>query len=90
MSRANELTFDPGALSAAQRVGDACIVCHKKWPRPSVRIGRLPAGSGVFVCADCAPALPGPHATEPLTRPDTRPTNDAGPSVPPLQAGVRL
>lgn len=62
MSRTSELTFDPGALSAAQRVGDACVVCHKKWPRPRARVGRLPDGSGVFACADCAPALPVPRA----------------------------
>ncbi|MGI8336468.1 hypothetical protein ACRYCC_41560 [Actinomadura scrupuli] len=87
MSRANELTFDPGALSAAQRAGDACVVCHKKWPRPRVRIGRLPAGSGVFVCADCAPALPDPHATEPLTTP----VGDTGPAARrPVPAGVQL
>jgi hypothetical protein len=73
MSRANELTYDPGELSAAQRDGEACIVCHKKWPRPRVRVGHLPAGSGVFACSDCAATLPGPHATEPRT--------DAGPSA---------
>jgi hypothetical protein len=72
MSGADELTFDPGALSAAQRSGDACVVCHKMWPRPHVRVGRLPTGSGVFACADCASALPGSHATEP--RPDAGPS----------------
>lgn len=67
MSRTDELTFDPGALSAAQRDGDACVVCHKKWPRPRVRVGSLPGGPGVFACADCAPALPTPRAAEPTT-----------------------
>ena len=33
------LTFDPEGLSCAQREGDACVVCHKKWPRPRIRVG---------------------------------------------------
>jgi hypothetical protein len=83
MSLMSELTFDPSVLSAAQRSGDACIVCHKQWPRPSVRVGRLPDGAGVFACADCAPTLPGFHATEPLS--------DAGsPAGRPVPAGSRL
>ncbi|MFG1999421.1 hypothetical protein ACGFNU_09785 [Spirillospora sp. NPDC048911] len=65
MGRTGELRFDPGALSAAQRDGDACVVCHKKWPRPHVRVGSLPNGPGVFACADCAPALPGPRTPVP-------------------------
>jgi hypothetical protein len=65
MGRTGELRFDPGALSAAQREGDACVVCHKKWPRPRVRVGCLPSGPGVFACDDCAPALPVPRG-EPL------------------------
>jgi hypothetical protein len=69
MSRTGELRFDPVALSAAQRDGDACAVCHKRWPRPSVRVGRLPSGSGVFACAECAPALPLPSAEVFLSEP---------------------
>ncbi|SEG62552.1 hypothetical protein SAMN04489712_107304 [Thermomonospora echinospora] len=65
MSRTGELMFDPGALSAVQRDGDACVVCHKRWPRPRVRAGCLPNGSGVFACDDCAPALPSPRPAEP-------------------------
>jgi hypothetical protein len=64
MSHTDELTFDPGALSAEQIYGDACVVCHKKWPRPRVRVGRLPDGSRVLACADCAPALPRPRVAE--------------------------
>jgi hypothetical protein len=83
MSRTNELTFDPGALSAAQRNGDACVVCHKKWPRPRARVGRLPDDSGVFACADCAPTPPGPHATEP-------PAEAEPPVRQPVPAGCHL
>ncbi|QYC39477.1 hypothetical protein Nocox_09285 [Nonomuraea coxensis DSM 45129] len=58
------LTFDPEGLSWAQREGDACVVCHKRWPRPRARVGRLPEGSAVLACADCAEALmPAPLAT---------------------------
>lgn len=51
------VTFDPDDLSWAQREGDACVVCHKRWPRPRVRVGRLPDDSAVLACADCAEAL---------------------------------
>jgi len=77
MGHTGEPRFDPGVLTAAQRQGDACVVCHKKWPRPRVRLGLLPDGQGVFACDDCAPALPiprGPQGPEPTTaaRPPTR------------------
>jgi hypothetical protein len=58
------LTFDPEGLTWAQRDGDACVVCHKRWPRPRVRVGRLPDASPVLACGDCAEALvPAPMAT---------------------------
>jgi hypothetical protein len=50
-------TFDPDGLTAAQRDGEACVVCHKKWPRPRAHVGRLPDDSRVFACDDCVPAL---------------------------------
>ncbi|MEU9887317.1 hypothetical protein [Sphaerisporangium sp. NPDC051011] len=51
------LTFDPGDLTGPQRDGDACVVCHKKWPRPRVRVGRLPDNRPVMACDECAKAL---------------------------------
>jgi hypothetical protein len=51
------LTFDPEDLTCAQRYGDACVVCHKKWPRPRILVGRLPDGATVLACHDCAEAL---------------------------------
>ncbi|MEV0590834.1 hypothetical protein [Nonomuraea cavernae] len=58
------VTFDPDDLSSAQREGEACVVCHKRWPRPRVRVGRLPDHSAVLACGDCAEALtPAPLAT---------------------------
>ena len=50
-------TFDPEGLTFEQCFGEACVVCHKRWPRPRVHVGRLPDESRVFACDDCAPAL---------------------------------
>jgi Fe-S-cluster-containing hydrogenase component 2 len=58
------LTFDPDGLTGAQRDGEACVVCHKRWPRPRVRVGKLPDNSSVLACTECAEALlPAPMAT---------------------------
>ncbi|WP_394354432.1 hypothetical protein [Nocardiopsis sinuspersici] len=46
--------YDPSLLSWAQCMGDACVVCHAKWPRPRRRLGELPDGSRVFGCEECA------------------------------------
>ncbi|MFC4584445.1 hypothetical protein [Sphaerisporangium corydalis] len=51
------LTFDPEDLTGPQRDGDACVVCSKKWPRPRVRVGRLPDDAPVMACEECAEAL---------------------------------
>ncbi|MEU0519712.1 hypothetical protein [Streptosporangium sp. NPDC006007] len=50
-------TFDPEGLTPAQREGDACVACHKKWPRPRARVGRLPDDGPLFACPECADAL---------------------------------
>lgn len=46
--------YDPDSLSWAQCMGDACVVCHAKWPRPRRVLGELPDGSSVFGCEECA------------------------------------
>ena len=57
------LTFDLEDLTGPQRDGDACVVCHKKWPRPRIRVGRLPDDAPVMACEECAKALlPAPPA----------------------------
>jgi hypothetical protein len=86
MGHTGEPRFDPGALTAAQCQGDACVVCHKKWPRPRARVGLLPDGRRVLACDDCAPALPrprGPQAPEPTSaaRPRTRRAKAAMPAL---------
>ncbi|MCC5578705.1 hypothetical protein IMZ11_24050 [Microtetraspora sp. AC03309] len=62
-------TFDPAGLTATQLDGDACVVCHKKWPRPRVLVGRLPDDAPVHACDDCAEALlPVPEGAVPQQR----------------------
>jgi hypothetical protein len=63
------LTFDLTGLTPVQRDGDACVVCHKKWPRPRVKVGRLPDNAPVHACDDCAEALlPAPEGKVLLPR----------------------
>lgn len=49
--------FDPAPLNGAQRRGDQCVTCSRKWPRPQVPVGRIPDGTGVRACTDCAPGI---------------------------------
>ncbi|GIH98839.1 hypothetical protein Pta02_08480 [Planobispora takensis] len=51
------MMFDPEGLTRAQCDGDACVACHKRWPRPRIRIGRLPNEAILFACPECADAL---------------------------------
>lgn len=46
--------YDPLTLTTAQRAGDACAVCHTRWPRPRRILGVLPGGDSVHGCAECA------------------------------------
>ncbi|MGI5120576.1 hypothetical protein ACQEU5_13710 [Marinactinospora thermotolerans] len=54
--------FDPDALTTAQLMGDACAICHVRWPRPRCPLGELPDGSGVYGCDECA-GIAVAHAT---------------------------
>ncbi|SDQ99055.1 hypothetical protein [Thermostaphylospora chromogena] len=57
------LTFDPEGLSPAQREGEVCVICHRRWPRPRVRVGRLPDSATVLACHECAEVIaPAPAA----------------------------
>nr|WP_283134266.1 hypothetical protein [Rhizohabitans arisaemae] len=51
------LTFDPDGLTSAQRDGEACVVCLKRWPRPRVRVGQLRDNHPVYACGECADLL---------------------------------
>ncbi|GAA1121493.1 hypothetical protein [Nocardiopsis composta] len=46
--------FSPELLSDAQCMGDACAICHARWPRPRHPLGVLPDGGCVFGCAECS------------------------------------
>lgn len=49
--------FDPAPLTGAQRSGDQCVTCWKTWPRPEVPVGRMPDGTTVRACKECAPLI---------------------------------
>lgn len=49
--------FDPAPLNGAQRRGDQCVTCSRRWPRPQVPVGRVPDGTEVRACADCGPSI---------------------------------
>jgi hypothetical protein len=57
--------YDSGSLSTAQIMGDACAVCHVKWPRPRHPIGLLADGGEVYGCDDCA-GIAASHAARTL------------------------
>ncbi|PRX95527.1 hypothetical protein [Allonocardiopsis opalescens] len=48
---------DADDLTPAQLAGDACVVCHVRWPRPRHRIGSLPNGRPARGCGECAGAI---------------------------------
>jgi hypothetical protein len=54
-----DLIISPEGLSRAQRDGDACVSCRKVFPRPTVRVGRLPSGGALYACPECVPAVTG-------------------------------
>lgn len=58
--------YDPTWLSLAQCMGDACVVCHVKWPRPRRELGELPDGARVFGCDECAGIIGHQPVSEPL------------------------
>jgi len=57
--------FDLEGLSDAQVTGEACVVCHARWPRPRQPLGTLPDGTPVYGCAECA-RLAADHRPDPF------------------------
>jgi hypothetical protein len=55
--------IDAAGLTRAQRDGHACVSCRKRWPRPTIPVGRTGTGAVLYRCPDClitlAPADPG-------------------------------
>ncbi|WP_408648514.1 hypothetical protein [Streptomonospora mangrovi] len=40
-------------------MGDACAVCHVRWPRPRHPLGDSPEGGELYGCDECAGFLAG-------------------------------
>jgi hypothetical protein len=49
--------IDATGLTRAQRDGGACVSCQKRFPRPTVPIGRLVTGEVLYRCPECAVVL---------------------------------
>ncbi|MDL4815453.1 hypothetical protein QP089_14335 [Actinomadura sp. OS1-43] len=57
LRRVDPVIVDPASLTAPQRLGRACVVCHKRFPLPRVQVGALPDGTTVLACEDCAAVI---------------------------------
>ncbi|WP_147341530.1 hypothetical protein [Actinomadura logoneensis] len=67
--RATNRVFSAVGLSRAQRLGEACAGCDKRWPRPSVPLGELVDGTELYLCTDCAEGLPKDWTSTPAAPP---------------------
>jgi hypothetical protein len=61
--------IDATGLTRAQRLGRACVSCHKRFPRPAVAAGRTGAGELLYRCPECVVVLEpvDPRSSEVLT-----------------------
>jgi hypothetical protein len=49
--------IDATGLTRAQRLGRACVSCHKRFPRPTVAVGLTGAGDLLLRCPECIVVL---------------------------------
>ncbi|MDS1270605.1 hypothetical protein RIF23_09875 [Lipingzhangella sp. LS1_29] len=42
------------ALTAEQAIGEACGICHARWPLPQVPLVESAEDAPLYVCRDCA------------------------------------
>jgi hypothetical protein len=49
--------IDATGLTRAQRLGRACVSCHKRFPKPTVAVGQTGAGDHLYRCAECLVVL---------------------------------
>jgi hypothetical protein len=49
--------IDATGLTRAQRLGRACVSCHKRFPRPTVAVGLTGAGELLYRCPECIVVL---------------------------------
>jgi hypothetical protein len=56
--------IDATGLSRAQRLGRACVSCQKRFPRPTIPVGRTGAGDLLYRCPECVVVLePAGHSS---------------------------
>jgi hypothetical protein len=58
--------IDATSLTRAQRLGRACVSCQKRFPRPTVPVGRTGEGELLYRCPECVVVL------EPIDPPSSR------------------
>jgi hypothetical protein len=49
--------IDASDLTRAQRQGKECVSCFKRFPRPTVPVGRTGAGDILYRCPECEVVL---------------------------------
>jgi hypothetical protein len=49
--------IDATGLTRAQRLGRACVSCHKRFPSPTVAVGQTGAGELLYRCPECIVVL---------------------------------
>jgi len=49
--------IDATGLTRAQRSGRGCVSCRKRFPRPTVAVGRVLTGGVLYRCPECAVVL---------------------------------
>jgi hypothetical protein len=49
--------IDASELTRAQREGRACVACRKRFPSPTVPVGRAATGELLYRCPDCSVIL---------------------------------
>lgn len=52
-----DIVIDPSTLSDDQRLGEACVTCRRRWPRPRVRVATAPDGTALRACLECGPRV---------------------------------
>jgi hypothetical protein len=49
--------IDATGLTRAQRAGRECVSCRKRFPRPTVPIGKVASGDMLYRCPECTIVL---------------------------------
>lgn len=49
--------IDATDLTSAQRAGRECVSCRKRFPRPTIPVGKVATGEVLYRCAECVVEL---------------------------------